>query len=195
MRETAAWAGTTAKANAMLDAAGYPRGADGNRFSLRLTWATGRDVETSIAELIQDQLSKVGIKVELQRLDRASAIKLIYQDWNFDLALWVLATGPEPTMQITRSYDTDNIKPAPFTNASGYSNPITDQLFHTEFNATSPEKRIAMWNQIQQILMTDLPFIPLVELPVTNFYSKKFVDVITTPYTNAPDVSKAWMRR
>jgi peptide/nickel transport system substrate-binding protein len=183
-----------AKSNALLDAAGYPRGADGKRFSLRLTWATGRDVETSEAELLQDQLGKVGINLELQHLDRAAAIKSIYLDWNFDMALWVLQTGPEPTMQITRSYDTNNIKPAPFTNASGYSNPETDTIFHTEASVTDPEKRKAMWYKVQEILMTDLPFIPLIEMPVNNFYSARFVDVITKPYNNEPDVNRAWLK-
>jgi peptide/nickel transport system substrate-binding protein len=183
-----------AKANAMLDAAGVPRGADGTRFSLRMTWATGRDVETSVAEMLQDQLSKVGIKLVLQRLDRAAAIKLIYLDWDFDMALWVLATGPEPTMQVTRSYVTDNIKPAPFTNASGYSNPETDKLFHSEASITDVAARKATWFKIQEILMTDLPFIPLIEMPVTNFYSAKFADVITKPYVNQPDVTRAWQK-
>jgi peptide/nickel transport system substrate-binding protein len=183
-----------AKANGLLDAAGVPRGADGTRFSLRMTWATGRDVETSVAEMLQDQLSKVGIKLVLQRLDRAAAIKLIYLDWDFDMALWVLATGPEPTMQVTRSYVTDNIKPAPFTNASGYSNSETDKLFHSEASISDVAARKAAWFRIQEILMADLPFIPLVEMPVTNFYSAKFADVITKPYVNQPDVTRAWQK-
>jgi peptide/nickel transport system substrate-binding protein len=183
-----------AKANALLDDAGLPRGADGTRFTLRLTWATGRDVETSVAQMLQDQLGKVGINLALQRYDRAAAIKSIYIDWDFDMALWVLATGPEPTMQITRSYDSKNIKPAPFTNASGYSNPVTDELFDGEVAITDPDKRVAAWNRLQEILMTDLPFIPLVEVPVTNFYSAKFADVITKPYANAPDVTQAWQK-
>ncbi len=190
-----AYAYDVAKANALLDAAGFPRGADGKRFTLRLTWATGRDVETSVAEMLQDQLSKIGIGLSLQRLDRAAAIKSIYLDWDFDLALWVLATGPEPTMQVTRSYDTNNIKPAPFTNASGYSNPQTDEIFHTEAGVTDPAKRKAMWFKAQEILMTDLPFIPLIEMPVTNFYSAKFADVITKPYQNQPDVTRAWEKQ
>lgn len=183
-----------AKANALLDAAGFPRGGDGTRFSLRVTWATGRDVETSVAEMLQDQLGKVGIKLVLQRFDRATAIKLIYLDWNYDMALWVLATGPEPTMQVTRSYVTDNIKPAPFTNASGYSNPETDNLFHAEASIVDVGKRKAAWYRIQEILMTDLPFVPLIEMPVTNFYSAKFADVITKPYVNSPDVNRAWLK-
>jgi peptide/nickel transport system substrate-binding protein len=184
-----------AKANALLDAAGFPRGADGKRFTLRLTWATGRDVETSVAEMLQDQLGKVGIGLTLQRLDRAAAIKSIYLDWDFDMALWVLATGPDPTMQVTRSYDTNNIKPAPFTNASGYSNAQTDEIFHTEASVTDPAKRKAMWFKAQEILMTDLPFIPLIEMPVTNFYSAKFADVITKPYQNQPDLNRAWEKK
>ena len=130
--------------------------------------------------MLQDQLGKVGINLDLQRLDRAAAIKLIYLDWNYDIALWVLATGPEPTMQVTRSYVTDNIKPAPFTNASGYSNPETDRLFHTEASIVDVGKRKATWFRLQEILMTDLPFIPLIEMPVTNF-------VLESSQTSSPN--------
>jgi ABC-type transport system substrate-binding protein len=72
---------------------------------------------------------------------------------------------------------------------------VTDKLFHEEFKITDVAERRKMWNDIQTILMTDLPFIPLVEMPVTNFYRKGFADVITTPYTNSPDVTRAWMRQ
>ena len=54
--------------------------------------------------------------------------------------------------------------------------------------------RKAAWFRIQEILMADLPFIPLVEMPVTNFYSAKFADVITKPYVNQPDVTRAWQK-
>lgn len=181
------------KANQLLDAAGYPRKADGRRFSIRLLWATGRDVETSVAEVIRDQLREIGVEVELQKVDRATAIDQVYVQWNFDAVLWVLATGPDPTQQITRSYHTRQIQHVPFTNASGYSNQATDELFDAEYKQVDPNERVRMWHRIQDILLTDVPVLPLVEMPVANVYSKRFHDVVADPFQNTPFLAYAWM--
>lgn len=180
------------KAHQLLDAAGFPRKADGRRFRLKLLRATGRDVETSVAEVIRDQLREVGVDVELLKMDRAAAIDQVYIQWNFDAALWILSTGPDPTQQITRSYHTQQIKKVAFTNASGYSNPETDALFDAEFKQVDPNERVRMWHRIQEILMRDVPVLPLVEMPVANVYNKRFRDVVTHPFQNMPYVGHAW---
>ncbi len=181
------------KANQLLDTAGYPRKADGRRFGLRLLWATGRDVETSVAEVIRDQLREIGVEVELQKVDRATAIDQVYVQWNFDAVLWVLATGPDPTQQMTRSYHTRQIQHVAFTNASGYSNKVTDDLFDVEYKQVDPNERTKMWHQIQDIILTDVPVLPLVEMPVANVYNKRFHDVVADPFQNSPTLTYAWM--
>ncbi len=74
------------KSEALLDEAGYKRGADGNRFSLKLVpIMNGEDVPL-LATFIQQSLADVGIKVEIVQLDIAGALTTVYRDWNFDLA-------------------------------------------------------------------------------------------------------------
>ena len=63
----------------------------------------------------------------------------------------------------------------------GYSNKEADQLFDTEFKEGNLAKRAQMWHRIQQLLMAELPALPLFEYPVLNIASANFVNVVSGP--------------
>jgi peptide/nickel transport system substrate-binding protein len=170
------------KANQLLDAAGYPMGPDGKRFVLRDFWSTGRPYESRASEIIRDQLKAVGIEVKIESFDRLTFIDRVFKKWDFDMAHQLFTTGPDPTISVTPRYHTKEIKKVAFTNGMGYSNPEVDRLFDTEYKVTDKEKRRQMWIKIQEILMQDLPALPLFEIPIVNAVSVKFNDVITRPY-------------
>ncbi|MEO5595824.1 MAG: ABC transporter substrate-binding protein, partial [Lysobacteraceae bacterium] len=169
-----------AKAEKLLDDAGFPR-KDGQRFALRLTWDSGKEVETRTAEIIRSNLREVGIDVQLQTYDRATYIDKTYRNWDFDLAIQNSTTGPDPAIGVTRSYHTRQILKLPFVNAMGYSNTAVDQIFDTEFAVGDRAKRAGMWHQVQEALMRDLPGLPLFEFPVLNIASANFLNVVSGP--------------
>ena len=170
-----------ARANALLDEAGFARGADGKRFGLRLHWATGRDYEGRAAEIIKDNLKAVGIDISIQVLDRLSFIDKVFRNWDFDLANQLFTTGPDPTISVTPRFHTSQIKKAPFVNAMGYSNPAVDALFDAEATMLDRAQRAETWRKIQELLMRDLPALPLFEVPIVNTVSAGFHNVITGP--------------
>ncbi|MCC7425343.1 MAG: ABC transporter substrate-binding protein [Alphaproteobacteria bacterium] len=170
-----------AKANAMLDEAGLRRGSDGRRFAVRIFWASGRDYEGRGAEIIRDNLRDVGVEATVQVFDRPSFIDRVFRQWDFDLAMQLFTTGPDPTISVTPRYHTRQIQRAPFVNGMGYSNPETDRLFDAEYRETDVPKRAAVWRDIQRNLMRDLPALPLFELPPIHAASAKFGDVVTGP--------------
>ncbi|MBK7472479.1 MAG: ABC transporter substrate-binding protein [Betaproteobacteria bacterium] len=168
-----------AKANQLLDEAGFKRGADGKRFALRIHWASGRDYEGRAAEIIKDNLRAVGIDVTVLVLDRPSFIDKVFRNWDFDLANQLFTTGPDPSISVTPRYHTNQIKKAPFVNGMGYTNPEVDKLFDAEFTEVDRTKRAAMWRAIQQHLMADLPALPLFEVPPIHAASAKYRDIVT----------------
>ncbi|MBI4183200.1 MAG: ABC transporter substrate-binding protein [Proteobacteria bacterium] len=182
-----------ATANKLLDEAGFARGADGTRFSLRVFWASGRDYEGRAAEVIRDQLKQAGIDVKIQVFDRPTFIDRVFRQWDFDLANQLFTTGPDPTISVTPRYHTNQIKKQPFVNGMGYSNPALDKLFDAEFKIVDRKQRADMWRQIQKILMEDLPAVPLFEIPVVNAVSSKFKDVITDPQGYVQSREDAYM--
>ena len=112
-------------------------------------------------------------------LDRPSFIDKVFRNWDFDLANQLFTTGPDPSISVTPRYHTNQIKKAPFVNGMGYTNPEVDKLFDAEFTEVDRTKRAAMWRNIQQHLMADLPALPLFEVPPIHAASAKYRDIVT----------------
>ncbi len=167
-------------ANAMLDEAGFPRDGDGNRFSLRLYWAFGRAFEGRAAEVIRSQLRDVGIDVEIQSYDRPSFIERVFTKRDFDMAHQLFTTSPDPTLSVVHRYKSTTIGNA-FANAAGWVNEDYDHLTDIEVTITDVAERAAVWKQVQEILMDELPGFPLFGMPNMQLVRSGFDDVITGP--------------
>jgi len=184
-----------ARANQLLDEAGFARGADGKRFALRIHWATGRDYEGRAAEIIRDNLRGVGIDVQVLVLDRLAFIDRVFRNWDFDLANQLFTTGPDPTISVTPRFHSEQIKKLPFVNAMGYANPEVDRLFDTEFKELDREKRAEMWREIQRRIMADLPALPLFEVPIVQAMTAGFRDSVVTPQGYLENRERAHLAR
>jgi peptide/nickel transport system substrate-binding protein len=155
----------TAKANALLDVAGYPKKADGTRFSLKLVFQRGSEAGAldAAAEIMREQLRPVGIALELQPLDAAGWLNAVYTTWQFDLGFASIGTGPAPSIGLHRLYISTNVKSAQFANNSNYMNTRIDQLFEQGSKELDPAKRKVIYNEVQTILVDDLPALILWE--------------------------------
>ena len=88
-----------AKSNQILDAAGFKRGSDGTRFSLRDYWSSGRAFEGRAAQVVRSQLRKVGIDIKISSFDKPSFVEKVFKKRDFDLAHQLFTTSPDPTCQ------------------------------------------------------------------------------------------------
>jgi peptide/nickel transport system substrate-binding protein len=152
-----------ARANQILDQAGYPRKPDGTRFEFRLLWAAHDIRVTKMADVIRQNLSDVGIAVSLQPLERAALNQKGYIGEQFDMIIDSYAQGPDPDIGTERLYVTNNIHNPPriFTNNSSYSNPEIDQLFEQQRMQTDPAKRKEIYDKIQEVLWEAVPILPI----------------------------------
>ena len=169
-----------AKANQMLDEAGFPRGDDGIRFTLRSVWAFGRAFEGRAAEVVRSNLREVGIDVQIQSYDRPSFIEKVFKKRDFDLAHQLFTTSPDPTLSVVHRYHSRTIG-MPFANGAGWVNPDYDHLTDIEVTFTDLGKRAATWKEIQRILMDELPVYPLFGMPNLQLVRAGFDDVIYGP--------------
>jgi len=87
-----------------LDKAGYPRGADGNRFTLRLNYITPLTEVGATVELAQSMLAEVGIATEILGTSGAIFNEQVYTNSDFDIAFLRTSLGPDPSVGITRWY-------------------------------------------------------------------------------------------
>ncbi|MEK4276099.1 ABC transporter substrate-binding protein [Paenibacillus sp. FSL R7-0026] len=162
------------KANQLLDEQGWVKGADGIRAKdgqkLTLRYVDGspnREKRNDIAAIIQQQLKQVGIAVEVEITKDIATV--IYQNWDYDLygnsqvnsdpnALYAFyhtsAEGERPTL-------------------SGLSDPKIDELLERGAVETDPDKRVQIYNQIQQYLIEQAVILPIYVFPYTVAASKK----------------------
>lgn len=154
-----------AKAEALLDEAGYPRGADGTRFSIRHDAAQNGEQFPKTAEFVRDALGKVGIRVEVRISDFASFSKRVYTDRDFDTANYYTSCGPDPAIGTQRVYWSKAFLPGvSYSNGSSYSNPEVDRVLEAAQVEPDQAKRKALYDEFQRLVQEDLPEIPLISM-------------------------------
>lgn len=153
-----------ARANAVLDAAGWVRGPDGvrakagQRLTLPLTFAQNIATTKPALELLQQQLRAVGIDVALQE-KQISEIPTVSQSGQFT-ALWGNLTRADP----------DILRAQYWSGGANYyrfpPSPL-DALLTGQAAATDPAQRAQLAGQAQQVLASQHLVVPVVELTTT----------------------------
>ena len=152
------------KAAALLDAAGLPV-RNGSRFRLNVVAAGWFEENVKLGQYVKQALEDIDIAVDLAIPDRATSLKRIYADYDFDIALSNNSGAVELVPQWTQFVTTDGIlKGAAFRNANGYSNPRLDAIVARLSVEIDPAKRVALAHELQAVLATDLPWTSLVEI-------------------------------
>ncbi|AIJ44810.1 peptide ABC transporter substrate-binding protein [Comamonas testosteroni TK102] len=182
------------RANQLLDAAGYPRQASGQRFSLRLSYIPGAQFKQT-AEYLRSALNRVGIKVDILDGDLPTFLKRVYSSREFDLNINGLGRLFDPSVGVQRIYWSDGIKnPLIWINASHYNNPQVDELFRQAAVELDDSRRAAQFRQIQQIVGRDLPVYPLATVPsALRVHSTRVHGLNNSIDLTAGDFSDLWL--
>jgi peptide/nickel transport system substrate-binding protein len=147
-----------AKAEQLLDEAGYPRGADRIRF--RMTYDASPSVEETrrLGDFIRASLVRVGIACDVRVGDFGTYIKRVYTDRDFDMCVTGFSNLFDPSVGVARVYWSKNIvRGVPYSNTSYYRNPRVDELLEAAAIEPDPQKRIEEWLEFQRIVMHDAP--------------------------------------
>lgn len=162
------------KAKALLKEAGY------QGETLRLLPMPYGESWTRLAEIIRQNLQQAGIKVELVATDVAGWNQRL-NEWDFDMSTTYVYQYGDPALGVARNYITSQIaKGSPFNNVEGYSNPKVDELFAAGTAEVDPEKRAAIYKEVQKILVGDVPVAWLHELTFPTLYRSKIENPISS---------------
>lgn len=148
------------KANQLLDAAGLAKGADGTRFKLTAVFP---NTVAKMAEVLKENFAQVGVNLELKIVDFNEANQTVFVKRDFDLGYASYCNGPDPEIGVRRAYDSTNIKSVLFSNGAAYRNPKADELFTRAVAEVNREKRMAIYAELQKLLVGDLPYFWLYE--------------------------------
>ncbi|WP_414676710.1 ABC transporter substrate-binding protein [Mesorhizobium sp.] len=183
------------KASKVLDDAGYKKGADGFR-----TTPKGQPIAFSIAvpngwtdwidavQIAVEGLRKIGVNASVATPEYEQWQKQIL-DGTLDAVMNSRADGPTPFRGYYQSLSTPfagRITSAP----SRYSNAELDKVFDAYRKATSEEERHKLFDQVQLIVATEFPVVPVFNGPTWFQYStKRFTGWVTKdePVMNPED--------
>jgi len=178
-----------ALAEALLDAAGLPRGADGTRFS---TTFLHFPAFAKYGEVLRQNLARVGVRLELVALDRAAFITRVFEQRDFDTNVISYCNNADPAIGVARVYVSTNIGNIPFSNAAAYVNPEVDRLFAEAASQADVEARGRLYAEVQRLLVDELPYLWLVE---TQFSAAGRAEVRgLSPWSGSP-AEAAWIAR
>jgi peptide/nickel transport system substrate-binding protein len=146
-----------ARANAILDAAGYKRGKDGVRFHLTMKTSTEESTRL-LAAVLQQQLRQAGIALDIRSFEfstfYADVIKGAFQVYSLR---WLGYSNQDPDI-FEYAFYTGSFAPKR-ANRGYYSNPRVDHLIEQARQTLDQEKRKALYAEIQSILAQELPYI------------------------------------
>ena len=131
-------------ANKLLDEAGYKRGADGTRFEITHDITPYGEEWRRFGEYVQQQLGKLGIKVNLRYEDVPTWLRRVYTNYDYELTNNWIQTLADPVIGVHRLYHSKLIKPGTvFVNGTRWSSPETDKLMDQATVEPDPKKRAA----------------------------------------------------
>jgi peptide/nickel transport system substrate-binding protein len=161
-----------AKANQLLDDAGYRRGPDGVRFKTHIYGTPG--VRAILSEILKEQLKAVGIAADIVINEWTTYYNAIRQTRDVDgvFTIFSLPSIPDPTTEAPR-YHSKEIRPGGF-NYLFYSNPRIDAIIEETQRTLNRGKRAQLFYEYQDILARDVPMIPLYVLTGVDIWNKKF---------------------
>lgn len=175
------YAHDVAKANALLDEAGYARGKDGVRFKLDLLPAPYFNETRQFGDYLRQALAEVGIDARVVNNDSAAHQKAVYTDHAFDLAIAPTVFRGDPAISTTILARSGVPAGVPFSNQGGYTNPAMDALIDKAAVTIDSAARTALYHDFQKLVATDLPFINVADWGFTSVVSDRLENVATNP--------------
>ena len=177
-----------AKANQLLDAAGYKRGpngvriADGHPMSYNVIFPPDeRGTGDRTFQIMQTDLAKIGISISQQNMDDSATFNAIsapnskYE--TFDMAMWdwVPPVDPDFMLSVLTCAQLGN------NSDSGYCNPAYDKMYARQSTLIAESARRALIWQMQQYIYAAKPYIILDYPDIIEAHSTKWTGFTVSP--------------
>jgi peptide/nickel transport system substrate-binding protein len=172
-----------AAANAALDAAGFPRKADGTRFPLRLIGRAGRAYDEQASEYLKRSMSDIGIPLDV-RLVSDNQLNEATTAATYDLAFSGWATNIDPDFIL--SLHTCGQRPGADgkggTTDTYFCDETYDKLYAEQLSEFDEAERVAIVKEMQARFYDQVPAVVLAyENALEGYRSDHFAKFTTQP--------------
>lgn len=126
------------------------------RITLNITGSFGADVPLDLEVILQSWEDELGIKIDIQQTEWATFLQDLHarRYQMFTVAWGADYPDPEDFLDVLFHTGSQN-------NETGYSNPEVDALLEQARVEQDQEKRFALYNKIEQMILDDAPWVPL----------------------------------
>jgi peptide/nickel transport system substrate-binding protein len=180
-----AWSGDVARydydparAERLLDEAGYMRTGGGVRFHVAMKTSNLEDVRL-LAAVLQQQLARVGIALDLRSYEFATFYSDVTRGAFQMYSLRWIGGNEQPDI-FTYAFSTANFSPRG-ANRGHYSNARLDALLDDAAQSEDTAHRRANYVEAQQILARDLPALNLWYRDTIVVHNKRLTHVVAAP--------------
>nr|WP_240465356.1 ABC transporter substrate-binding protein [Neobacillus thermocopriae] len=165
------------KAKALLKEAGYENGFEIDLWAMPVARPYMPEAQ-KVAEVIQESLSKIGIKAKIQSVDWATYLEKATKG-EFDMFMlgWTGDNGDADNFLYTL-LDKDSIGSNNYTH---YSNDELHEVLIAAQTETDQAKRNELYKKAQEIIKEDAPWVPLVHSTPLLAASKDVVNYLPHP--------------
>lgn len=171
-------------AGALLDEAGFRKGADGKRrkgtlrLAFTLSLGMGSDIQRQIVELAQQSFRAAGIEMTIQPLEWAAfAAKMDAGECE----AWAAALNLDPNPDLAVSWHSGQAPPVGL-NSGFYRNPEVDALLDRLKATFARDETRALLARVQSLIHEDEP-VTFLNIPLTKWgVASRLTNVKTSPY-------------
>jgi peptide/nickel transport system substrate-binding protein len=167
-----------ARAERLLDEAGYPRGADGVRLHLTIKSSTDERARL-LAAVLQQQMARVGIALDIRSNEFATFYADVVRGAFQMYSLYWIGGNEQPDI-FSLVFSSARFPPNG-ANRGRYSNPQLDALLDDAYQSQDMARRRADYVEAQQILARDLPSVNLWYLDTLVVHNRRLTNVVPSP--------------
>jgi peptide/nickel transport system substrate-binding protein len=145
-----------------------------------------RPYEQEEHEILQGMWAKAGIEVEVLVTDFSTRETLLFEG-DFDIAPW--PTGGQSFFVIVEEWKCDGLY-----NIGKYCSPRIDELYELSFATTDTDKHREYFREVQQILLKDVPTVPLVRSKIVWAMKEEVQDPAVDHLGEALYLYETWIK-
>lgn len=179
-------------AQSLLDEAGYPRGPDGTRLSMRLMPNTSDDIHM-FGTFIQQSLEKIGVKIDVETYDAPGYLAHVDRDWDFELATDTNLYRGDPGVGSTIWYHSGIPPGTPWSNQWGWKSDALDRVTDAALVELDPGKRKALYGEFVKIANSEIPVWMPIEQVLISATSARVRNDHTSPRWPGTSWADVWL--
>jgi peptide/nickel transport system substrate-binding protein len=182
-----------ARANALLDEAGYRRGGDGVRFRLRLLPAPWFEQTRQMGDYLRQALRAIGIDAQVVANDTAAHTRAVYTTHDFDLAIGSPVYRNDPAISTTILYQGGLPSGVPFSNQYGYDDATMNATIRDAARSVDAATRTARYRDFQRLAAEQLPLIHVAEFTFVTVARRSVRNVADNPRWATSHWADVWL--